>query len=236
MLDYYEILQVSPKADQEVIQAAFRRLALKCHPDRGADPSSSERMKLLNQAYAVLSDPSLRRQYDQERQENRRHGSGQQQDKHHGHSLEPCRSCGQLVAPSALACPHCGEQLPVFKVYLRAAVDRRWRGRFWSRIGSILGLSFLILFASGVLLHWFFSPAIGQILFVGFLFFVPLLVWGFIHNQEEQELMKFMESQRKMRAQSAMIDRGDPVSIAEANVWQLRDMLLQDMNNRHYRD
>lgn len=63
--DYYEILQVSPNADPEVIDAAFRRLALKWHPDRRpSDSSAPERMNLLNTAYGVLSNPEARKEYD----------------------------------------------------------------------------------------------------------------------------------------------------------------------------
>src|SRR5271169_5512658 len=65
LLDYYEVLQVSPNAEDEIIQAAYRRLALKRHPDRRiGDPSASEQMELLNRAYEVLSDPQKRREYD----------------------------------------------------------------------------------------------------------------------------------------------------------------------------
>src|SRR5581483_266101 len=68
--DYYEILQVSPNADDEVIQAAFKRLALKWHPDRRpGDPSAAEWMTLLNTAYAVLSDPEKRKAYDARRRQ-----------------------------------------------------------------------------------------------------------------------------------------------------------------------
>jgi curved DNA-binding protein CbpA len=63
-LDYYEILQVSPNADLEVIKAAYKRLALKYHPDSGGAQASIEVMRLLNDAYAVLCDPELRQAYD----------------------------------------------------------------------------------------------------------------------------------------------------------------------------
>jgi curved DNA-binding protein CbpA len=63
--DYYEVLQVSPNADEEVIQAAYRRLAMKWHPDRNpGDPFADSQIKLLNDAYAMLSDPMKRREYD----------------------------------------------------------------------------------------------------------------------------------------------------------------------------
>ena len=63
--DYYEVLQVSPNADGEVIQAAYRRLAMKWHPDRNpGDPFAVSQMKLLNEAFGVLSDSTKRREYD----------------------------------------------------------------------------------------------------------------------------------------------------------------------------
>ncbi|HLH68091.1 MAG TPA: DnaJ C-terminal domain-containing protein [Candidatus Dormibacteraeota bacterium] len=63
--DYYEVLGVPRTADEQQIKAAFRRLAMRYHPDRNpGDPSAAERFKEINEAYAVLSDPEKRRQYD----------------------------------------------------------------------------------------------------------------------------------------------------------------------------
>lgn len=62
---YYEILGVSRQAGQEQIKKAYRRLAIKYHPDRNSgDKASEEKFKEINEAYAVLSDPEKRRQYD----------------------------------------------------------------------------------------------------------------------------------------------------------------------------
>ncbi len=61
-MDYYQILGVSKNATQAEIKQAYRRLALKYHPDRGGD---SERFKKINEAYQVLSDPQKRATYDQ---------------------------------------------------------------------------------------------------------------------------------------------------------------------------
>lgn len=61
MPDYYEILGVPRNASQEEIKAAFRRLAMKYHPDRGGDP---EKFKKINEAYQTLSNPETRAQYD----------------------------------------------------------------------------------------------------------------------------------------------------------------------------
>ena len=50
---YYELLQVSENADPEIIQAAYRRLILRYHPDRSSEPNAAEMTQRLNDAYAV---------------------------------------------------------------------------------------------------------------------------------------------------------------------------------------
>jgi DnaJ-class molecular chaperone len=62
--DYYETLQVTENADQQQIKESYRRLAFQYHPDRNQDPESSIRMKAINEAYAVLSNPAKRQDYD----------------------------------------------------------------------------------------------------------------------------------------------------------------------------
>ena len=63
-LDFYGILQVHPKAEKEIIDAAYRRLAFKYHPDLSQVSDATERMKQINTAYEVLSDPVKREAYD----------------------------------------------------------------------------------------------------------------------------------------------------------------------------
>ena len=63
--DYYEILGVAKNATPEEIKKAYRRLALKCHPDKGGGAEAEKKFKELNEAYHVLSDETKRRQYDQ---------------------------------------------------------------------------------------------------------------------------------------------------------------------------
>eukprot|EP00793_Prasinoderma_coloniale_P003482 PRCOL_00006718-RA len=63
--DFYEILDVDPSASDAQIKAAYRRLQKRCHPDI-AGPETMEVCILMNEAYAALSDPSLRRIYDSE--------------------------------------------------------------------------------------------------------------------------------------------------------------------------
>ena len=62
--DYYEILQVDPRAEPEVIEAAYRRLSQKYHPDNSGNPATGYRVGGLNEAYNVLSDPGRRKAYD----------------------------------------------------------------------------------------------------------------------------------------------------------------------------
>lgn len=62
--NYYRILQVDPSAEPEVIHAAYKRLALKYHPDTNPDKQSTAKMQEINEAYNVLSDPHQRLQYD----------------------------------------------------------------------------------------------------------------------------------------------------------------------------
>jgi molecular chaperone DnaJ len=62
--DYYEVLGVPRDADVKAIKDAFRQLALKYHPDRNKEPGASDRFKEIAEAYAVLSDPKKRAEYD----------------------------------------------------------------------------------------------------------------------------------------------------------------------------
>jgi curved DNA-binding protein CbpA len=70
-LDPYHILQVLPSAEQEVLHAAFRALAMKYHPDRDSSARAARRMMELNQAYAMVREPELRAQVDKARRTGR---------------------------------------------------------------------------------------------------------------------------------------------------------------------
>ena len=61
---YYVLLEVSPDADAASVQAAFRRQVLRYHPDVNPDPGAAARMRDINAAYAILSDPVRRAAYD----------------------------------------------------------------------------------------------------------------------------------------------------------------------------
>ena len=64
--DYYEVLGVSKDADEATLKKAYRQVAKKYHPDMNpGDVEAEKKFKEASEAYAVLSDPEKRRQYDQ---------------------------------------------------------------------------------------------------------------------------------------------------------------------------
>ena len=65
--DYYEVLGVPKDASDAEIKKAFKKLALKYHPDRNPDnpKAAEEKFKEINEAYSVLSNKQKRAQYDQ---------------------------------------------------------------------------------------------------------------------------------------------------------------------------
>ena len=62
--DYYRVLKVGPTADDATIKAAFRRLALRYHPDVARSKRAARWFPNIQEAYAVLADPEKRREYD----------------------------------------------------------------------------------------------------------------------------------------------------------------------------
>lgn len=126
-IDYYKVLQVDPQADRDVIEAAFRRLARKVHPDTNRSADAEERMKELSEAYSVLMDPEKRAQFDALR-----------------------RSMPRDVFPAGGYAPGRGQEL--FKrIMVRAAVAILIIAAF--RLNPRLG----IIVAGAVLLWWFFG-------------------------------------------------------------------------------
>ena len=64
--DYYELLGVSKTATEDEMKKAYRKLAKKYHPDKNpGNKEAEEKFKLISEAYAVLSNPEKKKQYDQ---------------------------------------------------------------------------------------------------------------------------------------------------------------------------
>lgn len=80
-MDYYEILEISKNSDADTIKKAFRKLALKYHPDRNqGDKEAEEKFKSVNEAYQVLSDPEKKAIYDRYGKEGLNRSGFQRQD------------------------------------------------------------------------------------------------------------------------------------------------------------
>ena len=65
--EYYSILEVEKTASQEEIKKAYRKLAMKYHPDRASEDKKKEfeeKFKKINEAYSILSDEQKRKEYD----------------------------------------------------------------------------------------------------------------------------------------------------------------------------
>ncbi len=63
--DYYEVLGLAKNATSDQIKQSYRKLAMQYHPDRNKDAGATEKFKEISEAYAVLSDETKRKQYDQ---------------------------------------------------------------------------------------------------------------------------------------------------------------------------
>lgn len=66
MKNYYQILGVSKKANESTIKDAYRRNALRYHPDKNTSPEASAKFQLISEAYSILGDPYKRGRYDYE--------------------------------------------------------------------------------------------------------------------------------------------------------------------------
>ena len=86
-MDPYKVLQVDPEAEDEVIQAAYRRLAQKYHPDI-AGPDAATRMTAINAAWELLRDPISRAAHDRSR---------------HGRAADPSDGSGRTAAAAPVS-------------------------------------------------------------------------------------------------------------------------------------
>ena len=63
-MNLYSILEIDSNASQDEIKKAYKRLALKYHPDKNSDPGAPEKFHSIAMAYEILSDPEQRSKYD----------------------------------------------------------------------------------------------------------------------------------------------------------------------------
>ena len=101
IIDFYKVLQIDPEAEAEVVQAAFRSLARKYHPD--VVGGSEERMVSINHAWSVLGDPDERAQYDRGRGVARSHHCTG--IKRGGADADPAAHSDALALPRRVAIP-----------------------------------------------------------------------------------------------------------------------------------
>ena len=64
--DYYKILEINPGATKEEVKKAYRKMALKWHPDKNKSEEATQRMQDINEAYKILYDDILREKYYRE--------------------------------------------------------------------------------------------------------------------------------------------------------------------------
>jgi DnaJ-class molecular chaperone len=115
--DYYEILQVHHLAEPEVIAAAYKKLAQKYHPDINQNPSTLDKMKKINIAHDILSDPGKRRQYDLERRMRKLKVPGTEESKPASTVRETRQRApaSDIVSPFTLYyCPKCKKSTVCF--------------------------------------------------------------------------------------------------------------------------
>ncbi len=108
--NFYRILHVQPEAPLEVIKASYRSLMtkLKAHPDLGGNHESAV---LINKAYAILSDPQRRRQYDEILRTSKNSGYPQQASAKTKGSHHRCLFCGAAQLQMNAYCATCASPL-----------------------------------------------------------------------------------------------------------------------------
>ncbi|XP_056140678.1 dnaJ homolog subfamily C member 18 isoform X2 [Lampris incognitus] len=114
--DFYEILGVHKKASDEDLKKAYRKLALKFHPDKNFAPGATDAFKAIGNAYAVLSNPEKRQQYDQFGEQPPTHQHSTQS--HHGHYRSFNRDFEADISPEELFNIFFGGRFPTGNIHV----------------------------------------------------------------------------------------------------------------------
>ncbi|XP_061104481.1 dnaJ homolog subfamily C member 18 isoform X2 [Conger conger] len=117
--DFYEILGVPKDASDEDLKKAYRKLALRFHPDKNCAPGATEAFKAIGNAYAVLSNPEKRLQYDQVGEAPAPESAPQQSAyARHGHHRNFYRDFEADISPEELFNAFFGGRFPTGNIHV----------------------------------------------------------------------------------------------------------------------
>lgn len=172
MNNYYEILEVSKNASKEIIEKAYKVLAKKYHPDLQQDENkkqiAEQKMKLINEAYEVLSDDEKRKNYDLELEEQaitieRQRYEKEQNDRNNEQvyyeeepELTKKELKEQIKQEKRAQREYREEQERIYRNYMRSLgyrVKERWTWNRFVRTLKIIGIIIVVL-----LIIWIFPP------------------------------------------------------------------------------
>jgi uncharacterized OB-fold protein len=112
--DPFEILQISHEAEREVVEAAFKSLAKKYHPDIDKTETAQEKMKEINWAYGILKDDKKRKEWITRNpapktptQRTQTKPQSEEKPKRHQKDRERCPNCGKVYLAEMTECPYC---------------------------------------------------------------------------------------------------------------------------------
>ena len=144
MKDYYEVLEVHPKASGDIIKKAYQTLARRYHPDLStlSEAESTRRMSELNEAYQILSDPVKRQAYDSACQQ--------------AESRRQAAASSQQAAPGAAYPP---PSAPAWPGPRHAHHDRQPETGFWGLDRRARVLLALIVLLISLLVGFFVLPS-----------------------------------------------------------------------------
>ncbi|CAG8453240.1 2956_t:CDS:2, partial [Acaulospora colombiana] len=128
LTDYYEILEISPSASSEEIKKAYRKLALKYHPDKNTSSVTTDQSKinarfvLINEAYSILGNEECRKLYE----ELRRTGKSYSQLKYSGEEYEYHREMQKIHTLYREIMAHKEQILELSTAFLKSAASLGW--------------------------------------------------------------------------------------------------------------